>query len=236
MVSYEGEGDSPLRSSNCNSVPPYPGNPRPSPGTNKSSDTGNPFAKLPASIINRAERDVLYQRNRAGELYSFLLRDLARQLSAGGGCGSLRVAVVDEREEIAAVYEGVAQNDLGYNCDVLSGYPKGEAILSALRSLSPEVIICDEAGGMEEVQAIEAGVNAGVKFIASIHASTKEDLLHRPQARRLLETGAFDRVVMLAGGGLPGRISQIYRAEELIDEICGDVLRSGCLYRDGSIF
>ena len=165
-----------------------------------------------------------------------LLRDLARQLSTGGGCGSLRVAVVDEREEIAAVYEGVAQNDLGYNCDVLSGYPKGEAILSALRSLSPEVIICDEAGGMEEVQAIEAGVNAGVKFIASIHASTKEDLLHRPQARRLLETGAFDRVVMLAGGGLPGRISQLYRAEELIDEICGDVLRSGCLHRDGSIF
>ena len=165
-----------------------------------------------------------------------LLRDLARQLSTGGGGGSLRVAVVDEREEIAAVYEGVAQNDLGYNCDVLSGYPKSEAILSALRSLSPEVIICDEAGGMEEIQAIEAGVNAGVKFIASIHASTKEELLHRPQARRLLETGAFDRVVMLAGGGLPGRISQIYRAEELIDEICGDVLHSGCLHRDRPVF
>ena len=77
---------------------------------------------------------------------------------------------MDEREEIAAVYEGVAQNDLGYNCDVLSGYPKGEAILSALRSLSPEVIICDEAGGMEEVQAIEAGVNAGVNLLqASMH-------------------------------------------------------------------
>ena len=48
-----------------------------------------------------------------------LLRDLARQLSAGGGCGSLRVAVVDEREEIAAVYEGVAQNDLGYNLSLI---------------------------------------------------------------------------------------------------------------------
>lgn len=164
-----------------------------------------------------------------------LLRDLARQLSIGSGCESHRVAVVDEREEIAAVYEGVAQNDLGYNCDILSGYPKGEAILTALRSLSPEVIICDEVGNMEEIQAIEAGVNAGVTFIASIHAATREDLLRRPQARRLLETGAFDHVVLLAGGGLPGRISQIYRAEELIDEICGDVLHSDRLHLDGTV-
>lgn len=165
-----------------------------------------------------------------------LLRDLARQLSVGNGCESRRVAVVDERGEIAAVYEGVAQNDLGYNCDVLSGYPKGEAILTALRSLSPEIIICDEVGNMEEIQAIRAGVNAGVKFIASIHAASKEELLRRPQARRLLETGAFDHIVLLAGGGLPGRISQIYGAGEWLDEICGDVLHPDRLHLDGPVF
>lgn len=165
-----------------------------------------------------------------------LLRDLARQLSIGNGCAGQRVAVVDEREEIAAVYEGVAQNDLGYNCDILSGYPKGEAILTALRCLSPEIIICDEVGDMEEIRAIEAGINAGVRFIASIHAASREDLQRRPQARRLLETGAFDDVVLLAGGGLPGRIAQIYRAEELSDEICGDVLHPDRLRRDRAVF
>lgn len=165
-----------------------------------------------------------------------LLRDLARQISIGNGRESRRIAVVDERAEIAAVYAGVAQNDLGYNCDVLSGYPKGEAILTALRSLSPEIIICDEVGNMEEIKAIEAGLNAGVKFIASIHASTWEELLRRPQARRLLETGVFDHAVLLAGGGLPGRIAQIYGAEEWRDEICGDVLHPDRMCVDGPVF
>lgn len=164
-----------------------------------------------------------------------LLRDLARQLSIGNGCETHRVAVVDEREEIAAVYEGIAQNDLGYNCDILNGYPKGEAILNALRSLSPEIIICDEVGNLEEIQAIEAGVNAGVKFIASIHAASVQELLRRPQAKRLLETGAFDHIVLLSGSGAPGRIAQVYKAEEITDEICGDVLRSCRLHLDGPI-
>ena len=30
--------------------------------------------------------------------------------------------------------------------DVLTGFPKGEGILQAVRCLSPELIICDEAG------------------------------------------------------------------------------------------
>ncbi len=164
-----------------------------------------------------------------------ILRDLARQLSLGNSCASRRVAVVDEREEIAAVYEGIAQNDLGYNCDVLNGYPKGEAILNALRSLSPEVIICDEAGGLDEIRAMEEGVNAGVKFIASIHAASVQELTRRPQAKRLLETGAFDQVALLAGNGVPGRIAQLYKAEEIMDEICGDVLHPCHLHLDGAI-
>ena len=48
---------------------------------------------------------------------------------------------------------GWPQNDLGPCCDVLDGYPKGEGILQAIRSLSPEFIICDELGGLADVEA-----------------------------------------------------------------------------------
>ena len=37
------------------------------------------------------------------------------------------------------------------HCDVLSGCDKREGILSALRSLGPQVILCDEAGGTKGI-------------------------------------------------------------------------------------
>lgn len=68
-----------------------------------------------------------------------VLRDIARILG-----DTRRVAVVDTRGEIAGVYGGVPALDIGENTDVLNGYSRGEGIMCALRSLSPEVIICDE--------------------------------------------------------------------------------------------
>ncbi len=69
-----------------------------------------------------------------------LLRDLARLFSAEDG---RQTALIDERGEIAAVCDGVPQNDVGF-CDVFDGYPKAQAMEQALRSLSPQVMICDE--------------------------------------------------------------------------------------------
>ena len=74
-----------------------------------------------------------------------VLRDIARILG-----DTRRVAVVDTRGEIAGVYGGVPALDIGENTDVLNGYSRGEGIMCALRSLSPEVIICDEIGGDAE--------------------------------------------------------------------------------------
>ncbi|HZJ78833.1 MAG TPA: stage III sporulation protein AA [Clostridia bacterium] len=151
-----------------------------------------------------------------------MLRDLARRLSSGQ-CGNYyKTVIIDERGEIAAVHRGIYNNDLGLNCDVLSAYPKGEGIMTALRSLSPEIIICDEVGGVEEIQAIEAGLNSGVKFVVSVHASSREELIARPQMRKLLTTFAFDYVVLLKGGGAPCIISKIYKTGELLDEISGN--------------
>ena len=49
-----------------------------------------------------------------------MLKDLIRSLS----CAGRKVAVVDERGELASMFGGVPQNDLGPLVDVLDGTPK----------------------------------------------------------------------------------------------------------------
>lgn len=150
-----------------------------------------------------------------------VLRDIARQLSSGI-CGNVKkVAVIDERGELAGTCLGVPQNDLGICSDVLDGYPKAIGILQAIRSLSPEYIVCDELGGNDEVAAVEQGLNAGVSVISSIHAGSVEELMRRKQAVRLLQTGAFGLVAMLNGRENPGKIKGIYRAGDLLAETPG---------------
>ncbi len=52
--------------------------------------------------------------------------------------------VVDERGEIAAMYKGIPQNDIGPFTDVIDNIPKSDGINILIRSMSPEIIICDE--------------------------------------------------------------------------------------------
>ena len=142
-----------------------------------------------------------------------LLRDIVRTLS----CQGRRVAVIDERGEIGAVYRGERGNDLGPNCDLLNGYPKAQGILHALRGLSPEWIVCDELGGAEDEAAVEQGLHAGVAFIAAVHAGGRLDLVKKTAAQRLLATGAFETVALLKDRHSPGKIHEIYKAGDLLD-------------------
>ncbi len=120
-----------------------------------------------------------------------------------------RTAVVDERRELWPAGERGFTDPPPDNCDVLSGYPKHLGILQALRSLSPQVILCDEVGGSGDAQAVAAGANAGVGLVVTIHGRSMEELQRRPQARELLQTGAFYRVVFLAGASSPGKVASV---------------------------
>ncbi|MDQ5983677.1 MAG: hypothetical protein RUMPE_00701 [Eubacteriales bacterium SKADARSKE-1] len=137
------------------------------------------------------------------------LRDIAKKLSIGFFKDMKKVVVIDERGEFSGTSNGIAQNDMGF-CDILNDYPKPIGIMQALRTLSPEIIICDEIGGDSDIKAIESGINSGVKFIASMHAGNIYELLRRPPAKRVLNTGAFDKVVMLKGKNAPGEIERIF--------------------------
>lgn len=132
--------------------------------------------------------DELYRRFFSGGLRSVLiagkplcgkttvLRDLARQLGERH-----RVTLIDSRNELSASVHGTPALDIGLNTDVLCGCSKSEGIMLALRSLSPEVIICDEIGNDE--CAIEQALFCGVGLIATAHAASFDELQKRPQTR-----------------------------------------------------
>ena len=122
---------------------------------------------------------------------------------------------MDERGEIAAVHRGEPQNTVGDFCDVLNGYPKGEGIMNAVRTLAPDIIICDEIGGDREAEAICEGLNAGVTIISTIHACNVNELYRRKPFQKLLKTDAFEKIAFLKGGsrGVLGEIIKVSNHE-----------------------
>lgn len=76
-----------------------------------------------------------------------ILRDLLRKISTGIEqikFRGLTVGLVDERGEVAAMYKGIAQNDVGIRTDVLDNIPKAVGMKMLIRSMSPNVISADE--------------------------------------------------------------------------------------------
>ncbi len=142
-----------------------------------------------------------------------LLRDLARQLSEGETGRYVKVCVVDESGEIGGASGGEVGNRLGPCCDLLSGYPKAEGMRTAIRYLSPQVIICDEVSAADEVLAVAEAVNSGVSVVTSIHAGSFEELFRKPNYRRLAHTGAFRQAVLLEGADKPCHIREVRRME-----------------------
>lgn len=148
-----------------------------------------------------------------------ILRDLVRRLSTNVYGKVYKVCVVDERQEIACVNGGIAQNDIGINSDVLNCYPKRQAIMTAIKTMSPDIIAVDEVGEYKEIEAIRMGVNSGVKFIVTIHACDYDELIFRPQIETLLNTYSFDKLILLNDEDNVGTIKAVYDTKELRDEI-----------------
>ena len=81
------------------------------------------------------------------------------------------------------------------SCDVFSSYPKGLGIELATRSMTPELIICDEISNEDESSAIMKAAHAGVKLIATTHADTLNELKRKEILKDLIESETFDYYV-----------------------------------------
>lgn len=121
------------------------------------------------------------------------LRDLIRELSERG----YRVAVADERSELAACGADGLHFSLGPHCDVLAGLHKTEAASILLRAMNPEILAMDEIGTAEELDTLERLVCGGVGILATCHASGLRELAAHPLLGSVLDRELFSAALII---------------------------------------
>lgn len=142
-----------------------------------------------------------------------LLRDLVRQFSEGAeGIGPRRMALIDERGEVAVMVQGEPQMDVGPHTDVLDGCPKAVGIPMVLRAMNPQIIAVDEITVREDLRAMAMAAGCGVGLLATIHAADVAELAQKPLYRQLLEERVFRLAVRITATAQAGRA---YRLETL---------------------
>ena len=123
-----------------------------------------------------------------------LLRELLRLASDRWG---LRPSLADERGEVAGLWEGVPQLDVGIHTDVLDGCPKAKGLMLLLRAMSPRLLAADEITAREDIVALSCAANCGVAVLATAHAGSLTELHQRPLYRALLAERIFTHGVLI---------------------------------------
>ena len=131
-----------------------------------------------------------------GEGKTTLLRAIAARMAGGDGQPPLRTVVVDTRGEL-----GFETDDPHLCLDVLSGYPRARGVEIATRTMSAQLIVCDEIGDVEEAIALISTHHGGVPLVASAHAGTIEELLRRTGIRLLHDARLFGAYVGIKRNG-----------------------------------
>lgn len=125
------------------------------------------------------------------------------------------MGLVDERGEIAAMYKGIPQNDVGLKTDILDNIPKAIGMKMLIRSMSPNVIAADEIGSSEDVEAIHYAVCSGIKGIFTAHGGSLEDLALNPALKCLMNTHIFERIIFLNNKGIKGEVEKAYNLNKI---------------------
>ncbi|MDF2503318.1 MAG: stage sporulation protein [Clostridium sp.] len=142
-----------------------------------------------------------------------LIRDITRNISNGMDNTLLKgknVCVIDERSEICASSDGIPQLNVGIRTDVMDNCPKSQGIMMAIRSMGPDVIVCDEIGTYDDVKSILAALNCGVNLITTIHGFGIEDLNSRDVFKDVISNHIFQRAVVLSCKSGIGTVDYIY--------------------------
>lgn len=132
------------------------------------------------------------------------LRDFIRQLSERNY--ALNVLILDERGELDIDKEGC----VGNFSDKICFASKKIGFENGIRALSPNLIVTDELGQKEDIDAVMYAVNCGVSILASVHCDNIENLSKKPYFESILENKIFKRFVFLSLRNGPGTLEGIY--------------------------
>ena len=71
---------------------------------------------------------------------------------------------------------------------------------TALRTLSPQLMICDEIGSLSDSEAIRESFGSGVPTVVSAHAKSIDELRKKEYIKELVNMGVFTYAVGLERG------------------------------------
>jgi stage III sporulation protein AA len=129
-----------------------------------------------------------------------LLRDIVRQVSNGIKIikfRGLNVGLVDERGEIASLYKGMPENEIGIKTDVMENVSKSIGMKMLVRSMAPKIIVADEIGNKEDVEAINFAMCSGCKGIYTAHGNCFDDLYLNPILKELINSHLVEVMIFL---------------------------------------
>ena len=127
-----------------------------------------------------------------------LIRDMALTLSE-----RYDTLYIDEREELC----GDLSMKTGKRADVIQGIPKEYLYENVIRSMSPQIVVCDELFSENDFTAIRSFSLAGIKCLASFHGT---DFDHLPEIAKRL----FRRFIFLTDKPAVGTVSSIRREHD----------------------
>lgn len=178
--------------------------------------------RIAQEVIGLAQSVINYMYHQSQPLHTLLvgapqsgkttlLRDIARLMSEGTKqTPSKKVVIIDERSEIAACHNGISQFDLGNRIDIIDACPKADGIMMAIRSLSPDIIVVDEIGKQEDVNALLDVFHAGVTIISTVHGSSVTNVQKRHSLRTLFSSIIFERYISLSFDTTKGFTYTVY--------------------------
>ena len=111
------------------------------------------------------------------------------------------------------MYNGVPQNKIGIRTDVLENVSKPIGIKMAVRSMAPKVIVADEIGNYNDIEAINYAACSGVKGIFTAHSLSYETMMLNKELNKLINMKIIERIIFL-DSKTKGKIKNVYLLAE----------------------